>query len=331
MLMVADGQPPAASPRAPLPGFARRASGLLLFGGAALGSAAGACVALWAGPAAAVVLTALCLAGWGFCVAHARRDVSHEAAAGAPGAHAAAARVAAAEEPSAPYDSAVDSLSDQFTSVTQHVQQCHVDVAEARQFASPEGMLPALMMSVQVLLGGLSGLLEDALRDRQQFLEKIQTLKRFTDALQARAQDVSGIATQTNLLAINAAIEAAHAGAEGRGFAVVAQEVRMLSNKSKEAGVQMARTVAEIVREIEGAVAAAESALRQQQASVDVGNQTIESINRDFQANCDHIAGIGSRLVGHTEALEQEIERVGAALGALHERQHCPYPSGEQA
>ena len=278
----------------------------------------GAMAALWAGAFAAAGVIAACLLGWGMGLAGGRRPACRGAPPATPPDTGPATEkpLAQAQEPGVGLDTAVESIAAQFATLTQHAQQCQADVEQARQFASNEGMLPALMMSVQVLLAGLSGLLDDALRDRQRFLDQVQMLKRFTDALQARAQDVSGIATQTNLLAINAAIEAAHAGAEGRGFAVVAQEVRLLSNKSKEAGVQMATTVGLIVGEIQVAVAAAESALKLQQSSVEVGNQTIESINRDFQANCDHIAGIGSLLVAHTEALDREIARVGATLSA---------------
>jgi len=110
---------------------------------------------------------------------------------------------------------------------------------------------------------------------------------------------ISGIAGQTNLLALNAAIEAARAGEQGRGFAVVADEVRKLAEQSQDAAKKIAELIGEIQGDTDKAVVAMDSGTRE----VKNGAEVVKIAGQSFK-----------EIVGLVTEVSKQVREISAAI-----------------
>ncbi len=151
---------------------------------------------------------------------------------------------------------------------------------------------------------GSEKLVEIAGVGEQRLLETGEIISRINESvttIQDMANLISGIATQTNLLAMNAAIEAAHAGDFGKGFSVVADEIRTLAEASAENSKIISKNLADVI----GNITDADAASRNSSESFQEVQKEIRKVSNSFD---EVLNGLRELKQGGTQIMEAMVE-----------------------
>jgi methyl-accepting chemotaxis protein len=114
--------------------------------------------------------------------------------------------------------------------------------------------------------------------------QRVEEMGKRSDQIGAILETIDDIASQTNLLALNAAIEAARAGEHGKGFAVVADEVRKLAERSSTATKEIAGLIRDIQKTVTEAVSSMKEGAREVEIGVERASQSEEALNQILKA-----------------------------------------------
>ncbi len=221
------------------------------------------------------------------------------------------------ESSRAQMETAISELSLRFAGIVDNLAQTlqTADMHSALDAThGSDNSLIAVFERAEEELRGIVAAQRAAMSSMSVMLDKVQGLDRFTEELQSMAHDVAKIAQQSNLLSLNAAIEAARAGDLGRGFAVVAKEFRMLANQSGDTGRNIAAKVKVISAAIADACDVVRDSVEQRESRVQRTEATIGHVLSEIKDIAGGLEQSSALLKSESIAIQSEV---GQALVQL--------------
>ncbi|NEQ81244.1 MAG: GAF domain-containing protein, partial [Moorea sp. SIO2I5] len=199
----------------------------------------------------------------------------------------------------------IQSMVNSTQAVTASAQSIDRAVQEANQkVASGE---TAMNRTVEGILG-----IRDSVEEAS---HQIRQLSQYSQNVDRVLNLISDFATQTQLLSLNAAIEATRAGEYGKGFAVVADEVRSLARQSAKATTEISNLVAEIRTQTREVIKVTEVAI----AQVNTGTELVEESKGNLNAIASATAEISQLVAGITQATLAQLEQSQSVTQTMKE------------
>ena len=215
---------------------------------------------------------------------------------------------------------AVDTMSGSVDGVAHSAAQAASDANEATTAASEGRQI------VQQTVTSIQQLAENV----RETADVIARLESDSNKVGSVLDVIKGIAEQTNLLALNAAIEAARAGEQGRGFAVVADEVRTLASRTQQSTEEIQSTIEQLQNAAHSAVEVMSRGTEQATSSVETANKAgssletitstigrINQMNEQIAHNTEDQRTVAVDIVRHVDEIHERTEQTASRSGEL--------------
>jgi methyl-accepting chemotaxis protein len=209
-------------------------------------------------------------------------------------------------------------ISQTTTTVEEVRQASQLSSQKAKNLSDSANMVARVSLDGQNAVDETVAGINNISKQMDEIAQTVILLSEQSQSIGGIIASVTNLADQSNLLAVNAAIEAAKAGEQGKGFAVVAQEIRNLAEQSKQATMQVRKILNDVQKATNAAVLATEQGNRAVEAGVKKSAQAGEAI-RTLTESSREAVQIATQIVASSQQQLIGMDQIGMAMQNINQ------------
>jgi methyl-accepting chemotaxis protein len=210
---------------------------------------------------------------------------------------------------------ALNEVSQQIDEIAQHSQELS---NKGQQIANTSSETVTTLTQSEVTYSKSQKSTEALTNEIGTIADDIRQLQAQNAEISSVLEVIRAITEQTNLLALNAAIEAARAGEQGRGFAVVADEVRALAKRTQESTVSIQGTVEELQEKSKQAVNSIEQGQKLSQSNLEQGQAMAEMLG-DIRSSVLQVDEFTTGMADSTQQQNKAADTINVRMGTINQ------------